>query len=383
MAEIIGKEGLPIKGDPTKFDKLVLRHGQYVSWYRGSPCYCITFSGSANPECTVCRGVGIRYDLATEVPDNLSVRGLGVKWVNLGDTDASSINEVTSAYYGGYTNTLIVDSIDTINNRIYFTTVVPKHTRVTINYNKSLVKSFSGVGTVTSTGVIEVAVGISDTQGYFVGSIYEVSELNYIDEFDVTWELEVTDKYRNKIFTCTSIPDEVVINVTCTYIEPIIVSIVSVNAIKLSDSLKGDPYLAKVEGWMTYPQDYPISSSDLFETMSAHLIESMVSQDVDSIALPAYGVEKILRVEDEDGLIEGAEIQANNRISWTDREPEGPFSVLYMYNPMFTIIDKEPNLRNYENKAYPKRVGIKRKVFGNIADNRPTAETSGQDDYYA
>lgn len=382
MPQLSAREGLPVFGDPGKFNRLVGRHGQYVRWYRGNPCHCLLYSGAADPSCDLCRGVGINYSLSTEVVESRVFRGLGVNWIDLQDlVDINSLLEITEAYYSNQIS-LTVDSIDPTWNRIIFTEVIPKHARVFITYRRSLINSYNGSATLVAEGVIEVPIGIENEQGFFENSIYTINSATYSTDVITDEPITVDSFYKNNIFTTTVIPSGASIIVNCTFIEPIIVSIVSVNAIKVNKNIDGAPITAEVDGYMSYPQLYSIGHTDLIATTSAHLIDSVVSKNPAHVILPAYEIEKIIRVEDVNGEITGAVIEADNRIRWTGSTPTGAYSVVYSYNPVFQIVDREPNLRNYENKLYPKRVGIKRRPFQNLGDNRPTASTPIEDRFY-
>jgi len=209
---------------------------------------------------------------------------------------------------------------------------------------------------------------ITNKQGDFIG---EISSVNYLKNITQDITMGVLAFWEDLILTDGPVDDSDVLEVDCTYIDPIKFLVTNVIQKEKSDN---SMLIQEGELQLTFDGFLPVGPGDLITLLKATQKSAVVgnySGDGEH-EVPFFHLKELIRVEDKIGKIDSVTIVKNNRLMFNDRKPEGRFSVAFMYNPSFVVLEGLPSLRYGEDKVFPKKLPLKRYDMFSRRENRPT-----------
>ena len=359
-----------IKQHPELYEGAIKRHGQYVRWKKGMPCFCIRDRGTPEPDCKKCHGRGtITYsvDKIDKIETGISEGGNLIRL----EGNISSIKRLVNSSLSN------IKFHDINENRIILSDDLIAGEKYRVEYKEDISKSYTGVADYEGRGIIRATIPpLIEEDGEFLGEIIKV---DYVRNNTKNRDINILDYWDDLILTDSSIGEDDELEIKCDYLEPFDFLLQSI-----SFKQKKEMVLAgqTADMMMTIPGNIVIGSSDIIMLIKPVQMISAVGTFKDPYRLPAMSVREIIRLEDEFGLIEDAEIIRNNEIKWNSRKPTGRFSISYTYSPTFRVDDDLPSLRYSGNKVLPKKLMLKKWDLETRNTSRPVSSFSSPSGIY-
>ena len=360
--------GIPVYQSPELYKSALARHGQFVRWYSSLPCFCADEMGRVDPGCNKCRGKGHIYFPQERMRTIEERMGKNSKII-IPNEKIETLNKVykhngTELSVDSYTSSEIILALAPVSGS-YFN----------IDYYQDLKESFVGTATYLGNGLLRALINkITNKQGDFVG---EISSVNYLKNITQGINMGVLAYWEDLILTDGPVDIGDTLEVDCTYIDPI--KFLVTNVVQ-KERLENSMLIQEGELQLTFDGFLPVGPGDLITLLKATQKAAVVGNYSGSgeHEVPFFHIKELIRVEDNLGKVEGVTIVKNNRLMFNERKPEGRFSVAFMYNPSFVVLEGLPSLRYGEDKVFPKRLPLKRYDMFNRRENRP----SQPEDYF-
>lgn len=355
---------IPLESDPRKYEGLILRHGQWVRWSIAKKCTCVLANNRPDPRCTRCRGSGWRYSFQeTEEDIKIQANAVDINLVEAPyDVNTSAITDVSDAagrsypIEGAYGRWVKVQGTPFQGRELVYLSVI-----------KPRAKTLEGeIGTYLGHGIVQLDG--NEYQNPWATVPYDIVSVGYVKD-GAGQSYTVLDSAVNQIKIDDSIAEPVVgekINSYVSYMPPARIAVINQN-LSQWDRIQ----LQEIGGdaMAVFPFAYKVSEMDTITLWTGAQVRKKVLRkaigDVD--ILPDLFVSRILSLEDADKTYtEGVDFIRwdRNTLRWivdeVFRPAEGKnYSIEYMANVTYRVMQQMPNVRSSEDKRFPSRVALK------------------------
>lgn len=361
----LGKNSpLPIETDPAKYEGLIIRHGQWVRWSVASKCTCLLSSNRPDARCNYCHGSGWRYRFQTE-EDELQVQGSIVDQETVEIPASFSGSRVLSVFLPDG-KALRIASVFGRWIKIAGTSLQVKGTAF-VNLSVSRVKTVPPDSAIyAGYGIVKLSAYESEspwtTIPFDLVSLSGVKRANGTPLTVLSWSV---DKIAiDTTIVEPEIGESLVIN--AEYMPPYKMAVVNQN-LSYNDRMS----LQEIGGdsIVIHPFAYRVGEYDTITLWAGTQIRKKVIKRGPEYTdlLPDLFVSDVLSVTTKDRVYrEGVDfvLWDRNSVRWLLSESERPaedsyFSIEYMANLTYRVIQQMPNVRSSENKRFPSRVAVK------------------------
>lgn len=350
------------------YEEALSRHAQDVRWYSSIPCYCVDDLSRPNPQHKECRGRGFLYLPMKEERVQEDVISLGGNIITL----KNNIKQINRIMRGP----IDIDYDSFVGNTITLKTSLDKAVYLIVDYSKDLERVFTGLAVYEGNNIVKANITTVDSkEGKFTGEITEVMVLTNITK---NTPIKVLDFWEDRV-AIDGIPDEGdILQITCKYLIPFKFIINNLTQ-KEKDQIA---IFQEADASLTFPGLLSIGKGDLIMLLRAEQKSHAVGiyPGSGNYLLPFFHVSSIISIIDTIGELTNYTLVKNREIQFNDRKPNGKFSMIFNYNPTFTIWSEASALRYAENKAFVKRVPLKRYEMTSRLNKKPSMTPKGFDD---
>lgn len=355
---------IPLEGDPKKYEGLIVRHGQWVRWMSSRKCSCVLENNRPNPKCTYCRGVGWRYSFQRDEED-LAIECQIVDH-NTVELPVETTQERVALIQDG---TGVIYALAGVFGRFLRISgsFADQRGMVYVSILKDRSKTISGYyGTYLGHDIVQI--GILEYQNPWAKIPMDLIEVTAVRRSDGT-ELIPKEFSVDKILVQSMIEEPAVgesLYVSVRYMPPYRIAILNqaMNEMeqKAIQELGGDSLAL-------FPFAYKVSEQDTITSWASSQVRKKVLKKSigETDVLPDLFVSKIIRVETlEREYVEGVDfiLWDRNTLRWISDESVWPsagkfFSIEYVANATYRVMQQLPNIRASEDKRFPMRVALK------------------------
>lgn len=355
---------IPLEGEPKKYEGLIVRHGQWVRWASARKCPCVLSTNRPDPRCPKCRGTGWRYSFQIDEEDMaIEAQVVDESTIELPfEVEASRVLLIQDGAGTVYTMSGAYGSFLKVRE-----TFPGGRGMVYVSVLQDRRKRLEGLhGVYIGHGVVQI--GMLEYQNPWARIPLDILSVDAVRRQSGS-SLVVEDFSVDKIVVNTALEEPDVgeaLDVALAYMPPYRVAIVN-QAISLMDQKN----LQDVGGdaMAVFPFSYKVSEMDTITSWASTQVRKKILRKADSDldTLPDLFVSRVLHLEDIDRTYtEGQHfvVWDRNTIRWivdeSARPPVGKFfSIEYVANATYRVMQQFPNIRASENKRFPQRVGVK------------------------
>jgi hypothetical protein len=355
---------IPITTDPQKFEGLIIRHGQWVRWSVARKCTCILENNRPNPRCTICRGTGWKYSFQ-DTEDDLEVEGVAVDATTIEMPYSVKEMDVLSVRLpaGG-----AVQVVGVYGKWIKVSGVSLSRTQtVYVALRKPRAKPIpADTAVYRGSGIIRVEG--TDNENAWMKVPFDITKIDSVRRSNGS-RLTVLSWSLNKIMIDTAANEPAIgerLIIDAEYMPPYKIAILNQN---LSESERNFLQTVGGDSVAIFPFAYKVSEQDTITVWASSQVRKRVLRktDDDIETLPDLFVSEVLQLSTSSRVYEeGVDyvLWDRNAIRWLIPEGERPaadsyYSVEYMANATYRVIQQMPNIRSAENKRFPSRVAVK------------------------
>ena len=365
---------LPIQFDLSRrnMERLIDNHGQFVRWRKGEKSSDILSSGRINPNVSKTRYRYTFQSVAKKVSIRLDLLQTGI--AKFPEKNIISVDRVYSQWRkldDNIRSVKIWEDYELVDDFLCFSGEKPKFGDVLFaDYSVSLIPEIERNLVQVNDNIFRLDEGYTDFNGVLVPGDIEsvVSITNVTQDIDYT----VSSFNRNWIIINTPpapIDTGDIITSKVKYFYPFKMLILSQTG---SETL--DLWLREINAdcQCTYYDYLDIAEGDIITPLLGNRINrytfSYSGNDYDTI--PEWHVKEIIRIHDSNidytdyKLVNGD--SDGGRILWGANRPSVGMnvSVEYKYHPTYKVLDTAPQFRSQENQFMPRKVALRRFVFG-------------------